>query len=43
MRSRRMRAGLTPVLKLAGELVELVIGMQRGVDFHDGLHVMGFL
>jgi hypothetical protein len=38
-----MRAALTPVFELGGELVELVIGMQRGVNLHDGLHVIGFL
>ena len=39
----RMRARPTPVLKLASQLVELVIGVQRGVNLHDGLHVTGFM
>jgi len=36
-------AHLTPDLKLAGQLVELMIGMQRGLDLHDCLQVIGFL
>ena len=37
-----MRARLTPVLKLARQLVELVIGVQGGFNLHDGLHIIGF-
>ena len=33
---RRMRARPTPMLKLARQLVELVIDVQRGVNLHDG-------
>jgi hypothetical protein len=38
-----MRPRLAPVRKLPGQLVELVVGMQRGLDIHDGLQVIGFL
>jgi hypothetical protein len=40
---RRMRAVLTPVFKLARQLVELVIGMKRGMGFHNRLPVVEFL
>jgi hypothetical protein len=36
-------ASPTPVLKLASHLVELVFSVQRGVDFHDHLQVIGFM
>jgi hypothetical protein len=36
-------ASPTPVLKLASQLVELVDGMQRGVDVHGRLQVIGFI
>jgi hypothetical protein len=39
----RMRAVLTPVFKLGRQLVELVIGMERGVGLHDRLPVVEFL
>jgi hypothetical protein len=39
----RVRTGLTPVFKLARQLVELVIGMERGVGLHNRLSVVGFL
>jgi hypothetical protein len=35
----RVRTGLAPVFKLAHQLVELVIGMERGVGLHDRLPV----
>jgi hypothetical protein len=36
-------ASPTPVLKLASQLVELMFGVQRGVDLHDHLQVIGFM
>jgi hypothetical protein len=39
----RVGASPTPVLKLASQLVELMFGVQRGVDFHDHLQVIGFM
>ncbi len=33
---------LAPVRKLAGQLVELVVAMQRGCDRHHRLQVLGF-
>ena len=39
----RVRTGLTPVFKLARQLDELVIGMERGVGLHDRLPGVGFL
>ena len=39
----RCGARLAPVLKLPSQLVELMFGVQRGVDIHDRLHVIGFL
>ena len=39
----RVRAGLAPVFKLARQLVELMVGMQRGVGVHDRLPGVGFL
>jgi hypothetical protein len=33
---RRMRATPTPVLELGRQLVELVVGVQGGVNLHDG-------
>ena len=38
-----VRPRLTPVRKLAGQLVELVVDMQRGRERHNCLHVIGFL
>jgi hypothetical protein len=31
------------VLELASQLSKLMIGVQRGLNLHDGLHVIGFL
>jgi hypothetical protein len=39
----RVRTSPAPVFKLARQLVELVIGMERGVSLHDRLPVVGFL
>ena len=36
-----VRPRLTPVRKLAGQLVELVVAMQRGCDRHHRLQVLG--
>jgi len=38
-----VRTHLTPDLTLADELVELLVGMQRGLDLHDCRQVLGFL
>jgi hypothetical protein len=36
------RAALTPLLKLAGSLVELVVGVYQGVHVPHGLQIRGF-
>jgi hypothetical protein len=38
-----MQAALAPVLELGGELVELVLGVSRGIDLHHGLQSKGVL
>ena len=35
-------ARLAPLLKLRGSLVQLVLRVQRGLDLHVALHVIGF-
>lgn len=38
-----MRPRLAPVLTLPGSLVQLVLRVQRGLDRHGDLHVIGLL
>ena len=38
-----MRPRLAPVLKLPGSLVQWVLRVQGGLDFHVDLHVIGLL
>ncbi len=38
-----VRPRLAPVRKLAGQLVELVVDMQRGRDRHNSLQIIGFM
>jgi hypothetical protein len=37
-----VRPRLAPVLKLRGSLVKLMLRVQRGLDLHVALHVIGF-